>query len=616
MITSIYFCFKAVYSNKRVGQGQSEWTFEEVYMETCHVLLGLSQECGLCLLSVPVAKETNATFVPPSDNNDGEKDPRGDNNLLSSEVIDKATAPQNKNALTDTEGSLQEETPFQGEVREMSPKAALSSVQPLFKEVSVDCIMRDCQGDETWTDETLTGIDETICTDKFIAAKEQNNLTKIKSTSEELKNVQNYVTARPYCHSTDPDDSSCKCDSSGKNTAQFNRPIRKGMAVCSEANVNCGNRICNYEIETYIQQEDVDCTSRAESFLSNSLTDRGCNCLTLKKAEVCHKKDSVLQSKEKVDYGGSKNLSDFTCFEKEQKDCQIRNSMCFSKHPFLEKVVLDPAPETKFDQTPEPSLALPSSRKRTLTLTEPAVNNKQQRMCTISQSVSKNEKDKDSFLSLPPTTEILAGKRSFSSSSVSSIESKWDKSEDLPLMANVDEVLVEHYILDLKVNFEEKILSGCIVLFLKPTNKEVTKRQFQLCLDSTLVNIESVHEVAIPQDYRIRFLGSTVTTSCNDVSMRPNQEQTMDQTIPGSQEECATTSAVDSSSQSVFLKMLTDQSQNPLPYKGLKYSVHGWCVRIWKPGATGSEWPRCVWIKYHTSPEGQSLTWARDQDGR
>jgi len=41
----------AVYSKKPVGHGMSSWTLEAVYMETCHVLSGLSRKCGLHLLS-------------------------------------------------------------------------------------------------------------------------------------------------------------------------------------------------------------------------------------------------------------------------------------------------------------------------------------------------------------------------------------------------------------------------------------------------------------------------------------------------------------------------------------------------------------------------------------
>ena len=173
-----------------------------------------------------------------------------------------------------------------------------------------------------------------------------------------------------------------------------------------------------------------------------------------------------------------------------------------------------------------------------------------------------------------------------------SLGTTWDKSDDLPLMANVDEVLVHHYILDLSVKFSEKIMKGNIVLFLEPRNEEVTKKQFQMTLDSSLVNIESVSEVALPDDYEVTFCGH-------------------EQSNPLTQEACS------SGLQNGFLgNILGDNSHTPLPFKGLSYSVYGWCVQIWKPEAAGKAWPRCVWIKYHTSPEGTSLTWATDQDGK
>lgn len=172
------------------------------------------------------------------------------------------------------------------------------------------------------------------------------------------------------------------------------------------------------------------------------------------------------------------------------------------------------------------------------------------------------------------------------------LDTNWNKSDDLPLMANVDEVLVHHYVLDLSVKFSEKILKGNIVLFLEPRNEEVTKRQFQMTLDSTLVNIESVSEVVLPEDFEVSFCGHR-------------------------QDSLLTQETSSSGVQNGFLgNILGDKTRTPLPFKGLSYSVYGWCVQIWKPDATGKAWPRCVWIKYHTSPEGSSLTWATDQDGK
>ena len=165
--------------------------------------------------------------------------------------------------------------------------------------------------------------------------------------------------------------------------------------------------------------------------------------------------------------------------------------------------------------------------------------------------------------------------------------SKWDTSDDLPLMANVDEVLVTHYVLNLSVNFNDKIMSGDITLFLKPATELVTQRQFQLCLDCSLVDIESVEEIDLKDDFSVRQYGPTYDErGCS--SYPPDIFQ------------------VDK-----FKKVPV-----ALPYTFLPYAVRNWCVRIWKPCKLGTTWPRCVRIKYCTRPEGKSLTWTTDQDNR
>ncbi|XP_035658136.1 uncharacterized protein LOC118403512 [Branchiostoma floridae] len=49
----------------------------------------------------------------------------------------------------------------------------------------------------------------------------------------------------------------------------------------------------------------------------------------------------------------------------------------------------------------------------------------------------------------------------------------------------------------------------------------------------------------------------------------------------------------------------------------LHHRVDPWCVRIWREGVRDREtFPRVVRIKYRTTPEGRSLTWVTDQDGK
>ena len=169
---------------------------------------------------------------------------------------------------------------------------------------------------------------------------------------------------------------------------------------------------------------------------------------------------------------------------------------------------------------------------------------------------------------------------------IDSSNTKWDTSNDLPLMANVDEVLVTHYVLNLEVSFDEKVMSGDITLFLKPATQCVLQRQFQLCLDCSLVQIEFVEEINLMDDFSVKYYG---TEQQCDFSSYPND---------------------------VFQVDKFKQTPVALPYTLLPYAVRNWCMRIWKPRKLGRSWPRCIRIKYRTRPEGKSLAWANDQDQR
>lgn len=158
---------------------------------------------------------------------------------------------------------------------------------------------------------------------------------------------------------------------------------------------------------------------------------------------------------------------------------------------------------------------------------------------------------------------------------------------DLPLMANVDEVHVYHYVLHLDVKFNESRIDGNILLLIKPAKNCNIDRKFQMCLDCTLINILSVKEVNLPEYFSLHFQKDFKCCS-------------------GDGRLCGSCS---------FLNNYSNKNCTSLNYKTLSYATYGWCVRIWRE-TSFHVWPKCVWISYQTKPVGPSLTWRTDDDGR
>ena len=309
---------------------------------------------------------------------------------------------------------------------------------------------------------------------------------------------------------------------------------------------------------------------------------------------------------------------------------------------------------------------------------------------------------------------ILSLDESYSGSPVTSTFN--DNSRDLPLMANVDDVLVKHYILDLDVDFETKIISGTIILFIEPAKPGTNDCNFQMCLDSTMVTVDSAVEIPIPSDLEIHFhnercccmtfennecpvdasminsspgknctycdSNSDIVTQCDccseenrfscgsscdkdncyDDNLKENTVEEgrvlgnggitchFDDPLQNNHpsrltgfdsknlyaksppEESGTKSANCETGANAYngnkcifkcrhcqyLNDLRGSERNvsPLKFKKLAYSIHGWCIRVWKEGEDAKMWPRCVKLWYHTSPDGQSIMWAKDQDGK
>ena len=324
--------------------------------------------------------------------------------------------------------------------------------------------------------------------------------------------------------------------------------------------------------------------------------------------------------------------------------------------------------------------------------------------------------EKISYVNAPgsPRHSEFMGLNSNSSGTSVNLNSSLHYTKDLPLMANVDDVLVKHYILDLDVDFKTKVISGTIVLFIEPARLNTNDCNFQMCLDSTMVTIDSAVEVPLPNDLEIHFHNERCCCEVVEDNEAPAHESFIDSNPKGtflysgansdkapqcsnchedgpqscdssfqsnnldsalryrttdeghscrnggrmhdynSQYENSSSIVCDNNSQDSyslsslgaetagyackkdirdkdtpgkanfkcrhcqFLHELKGSKRNtsPLKFKKLAYSIHGWCIRIWKEGDDAHIWPRCIKLWYRTSPEGQSIMWAKDQDGK
>ncbi|XP_065834926.1 aminopeptidase O-like isoform X2 [Oscarella lobularis] len=148
------------------------------------------------------------------------------------------------------------------------------------------------------------------------------------------------------------------------------------------------------------------------------------------------------------------------------------------------------------------------------------------------------------------------------------------RTNDLPLSANVREVLVRHFILDLSIDFSTHVIGGTIVLFVEG---EERLSSVHLCLDACDLVIERVEEI--------------------DPLLTPQQSSLSfeDQSECFGYEKCCE-----------IIKL------NGSP---LRYETTDWKMNIFAP-ENRTKFPRCVKIVYHTKPTGKSLAWANDVNGR
>ncbi|XP_060072314.1 aminopeptidase O-like isoform X2 [Ylistrum balloti] len=284
--------------------------------------------------------------------------------------------------------------------------------------------------------------------------------------------------------------------------------------------------------------------------------------------------------------------------------------------------------------------------------------------------------------------------------------------KDLPLMSNVKDILVYHYILDLKCHLEEKTISGSVVVFCKPTTSDISPscddsnadcKEMPVCNGETsqfsgnrqdlLVTASSSTSVpdskissesqisekeicvfdrkrkSLPSDgleddaltRKVKRHGDTAHNNYNPDDKNVLQstiskdfdEQQCNNELLSSQNRLPSVAFPTVSSDEVVspqfqmildccdinilkvedltdceevLEQISDDPFNKIKRFGnnenvnenhLKFTVEKHCLRVFKTGCTSiKDYPKVMKISFLTKPEGQSLKWTNDQDGK
>ncbi|XP_067269691.1 aminopeptidase O [Pseudorasbora parva] len=235
--------------------------------------------------------------------------------------------------------------------------------------------------------------------------------------------------------------------------------------------------------------------------------------------------------------------------------------------------------------------------------------------------------------------------------------------DDLPLRANINHMLVRHYVLDLTVHFQRKVIGGSIVLFLEPgidsckqgelgsvSKAEVQNMSQQVSSkhDSSSPITPEPNEVMPPEelsrlsggnDVSKVFWGDeseefTLVLDCCDLMVSKVEEVDVT-TVPNLKNlvlDQQFANAVHPSSSlvqrmvsmpSVYwrsqheLYLQCSRSPPVLNAPPLRFHIDRWSLQIRKEGVCSPhDFPSAVRIWFETKPTGGSVRWTKDQDGR
>ncbi|KAM6931154.1 aminopeptidase O isoform 2-T2 [Xenentodon cancila] len=248
--------------------------------------------------------------------------------------------------------------------------------------------------------------------------------------------------------------------------------------------------------------------------------------------------------------------------------------------------------------------------------------------------------------------------------------------DDLPLRANTNHILIRHYVLDLTVHFESKVISGTIVLFLEPCpgvtskaeddigpgtddgvgtggsqgssrhEKNEDKKETRAKEGGILEAACGSQNVVDTRSFQSSDLWQTtneddftlVLDCCDlDVSKVEEVDITSVPAMLGPFAEVASErpEVISVNPQATFIQKLFSVPSNQWRLKHQLFSLcsHApgaaqdgsrlhfhrdlWSLQVRKKGVTSpQEFPRVIRICYKTRPTGSSVRWTKDQDKR
>lgn len=234
--------------------------------------------------------------------------------------------------------------------------------------------------------------------------------------------------------------------------------------------------------------------------------------------------------------------------------------------------------------------------------------------------------------------------------------------DDLPLRANTNHMLVRHYVLDLTVYFQRKVIGGSIVLFLEPgigsckqaepgsgSNTEVQNTSQVSCKHDTSSPITPEPNEVIPPEEPSRLGGGnyvsnvfwgdeseefTLVLDCCDLMVSKVEEVDV-KTVPNLNklDVVQQYANADRRSSSLVQRLVSmpsvccgsqhelylqcSRSPTVPNAQPLRFHTDRWSLQIRKEGVCSPhDFPSAVRIWYETKPTGGSVRWTKDQDGR